>query len=284
VHSIARLEDWVQTILVDPLDKSPLRQAQDSLLSDYGRSYPIRRGIPDLRCLSQHVGVVGKLWRSGQEEYEKWSEKLSRVDSTNDYVAEREGVRDVYETIPITGRCLDVGGHQGRLRAFLDARQEYLIVDPWLNALAGLDNQPRLLEAYPFLRNPVNFICALAEHLPLKCSAFDTVHMRSCVDHFLNPELAILEAHRVLKPGGQLVVGLYVEGGRTGRQTIAELTKETARKALSMFTHAYEDHHIWHPSYVELRKLLEGCGLRIEQTHWQRAFVDRVCYIKAVKD
>ena len=80
-----------------------------------------------------------------------------------------------------------------------------------------------------------------------------------------------------------MIVGLYVEGGRTGKLTVRELLKEGARKALSLVTDAYRDHHIWHPTYVELCELILGCGFHIETTYWQRAFVDRVCYIKAVK-
>ena len=81
-------------------------------------------------------------------------------------MAERESVRDVYEAIPIAGRCVDIAGHQGRLRAYLSSDQEYISKDPSLDIFSGLEFQNRLLEAFPVLTDPLNFISAFFEHLP----------------------------------------------------------------------------------------------------------------------
>ena len=188
---------------------------------------------------------------------------MAQNDQKQDYVAERESVRDVYEAMRIVGRCLDIGGHQGRLRAYLSPDQECVSVGPFLDIVRGSEFQNKPLEAFHFLAEPVNFICAFSKHLPFRSDSFDTAHMRSCVDHFYNPELALLGAYRVLKSGGQLIVGLYVEGGRTGKLTAREVLKERVRKALSLVTDAYSDHHIWHPTYVELCELISGCGFHI---------------------
>jgi ubiquinone/menaquinone biosynthesis C-methylase UbiE len=189
----------------------------------------------------------------------------------------------VYRALPIEGRCLDIGGHQGRLREFLEAKQEYVSIDPFLDIFDGLGSQTNLLDVYPSLRSPVNFICAFAEHLPLKNGSFDTAHMRSCIDHFYNPEAALLEAYRVLRQGGQLIVGLYVEGGRNGIPTLKERCKEGIRGVLGLVTGRYKDHHIWHPTYAQLCGLIQGAGFLVETTYWQPAFNDRVCYIRARK-
>jgi SAM-dependent methyltransferase len=283
MSKFVKVDKWLEQTLVDPLDKGPLVNRTTCLTSSYGRHYPIIDGIYDLRLLTQHVGEVGELWKEGQKEYERWSDDLAKGDGKQDYVAERESVLDVYEAIPIVGRCLDIGGHQGRLRAFLSPGQEYVSVDPFLQIFKGMDSQKQLLEAFPCLQNPVNFICTFAEHLPFANASFDTAHMRSCIDHFYNPELALLEAQRVLKVGAQLIVGLYVEGGRLGKRTPQEQAKEGARFVLSLVTNRYKDHHVWHPTYVELCGLIERTGFHIETTYWQRAFIDRVCYIKARK-
>jgi SAM-dependent methyltransferase len=106
--------------------------------------------------------------------------------------------------------------------------------------------------------------------------------MRSCIDHFLNPELAVREAFRVLKPAGQLIVGLYVYGGRTGRDI--NKNKERLKSLLiGLGMSRFKDHHVWHPTYVELCGLLSGCGFSIDHTHWQAGQRESVCYIRAIK-
>lgn len=219
----------------------------------------------------------------GQVEYENWSEKLAAADTT-DYDAEREGVREVYEQFPITGRCLDVGGHQGRLRAFMARGQEYVIIDPFSAVFQHLDNQPSLLQTYPFLNDPVNFLCGMAEYLPFRANSFDTVHMRSVIDHFQNPELALWEAFRVLRNNGQLIIGLYIEGGKSGRLNAREWIKHIAGHVLPVLgVNKFVDHHVWHPTYSELLKLIEAIGFKIDGVHWQSQWGDRVCYIRAKK-
>lgn len=278
-----KVDGWLKNILVDPLDKGPLMIGDAHLSSSYGRRYPITRDIYDLRLLTQHKGVIGTLWEQGQMAYEHWSDSFSSRNSRESYHDEKESVRDVYAAIPIVGRCVDIGGHQGRLREYLAENQEYVSIDPFLDVFEGLGPQTNLLEVFSSLRKPVNFICALAEHLPLKNECFDTAHMRSCIDHFYNPELAVREAYRVLRGGGQLIIGLYVEGGKTGKLTPLERLKEKIRPLLSFIWNRYRDHHVWHPTYAELCALIEGAGFHIEATHWQRSFVDRVCYIRARK-
>lgn len=278
------LDDWARSLLVDPVGKSPLEFRKDAVCSDYGRCYPIRDGIIDFRPFSASVGEHADTWETGQMAYESWSDTLAQKDSLKDYEKELNSVRDVYEAIPIQGACLDVGGHQGRLRAFLAPEQKYMVVDPYISVFDGISSQPNLLKAYPFLTEPVNFVCGVAEHLPVQASSFDVVHMRSVIDHFQNPALALLEAYRVLKASGYLVIGLFVEGGETGRLTLTERTKEILRTILPWFgITKWTDHHVWHPTYAELVGLIQASGFAVDQVYWQKQFVDRVCYIKAYK-
>jgi SAM-dependent methyltransferase len=277
-----KLDGWVREILCDPISKSRLTIESGWLISDYGRRYPIVDGIYDLRALNANAGSVAAEWKSGQHAYEKWSDGLARH-SSEDYAAQRQKSEDVYREISISGRCLDVGGNDGRLRGFLSPEQEYLSIDPFIEIV----KEPRSVEyrhVYPFVDQPLNFIASLAEHLPFVSKSFDTVHIRSALDHFLNPELALHEAFRVLRTDGALVVGLLVKGGRTGKDNHTARLKEAVRSILvGAGFRRFKDHHIWHPTYSELCTLIAATGFRIEKTHWQESEHGRVCYIRAIK-
>lgn len=281
-----KLDNWVKEIIVDPLSKEPLTINDENsfLVSPYGRKYPIKDGIFDLRLLNNETTTDQRIWKDGQHEYERWSASLVSQDQSQDYFAEIEGVREVYEDIPVEGRCLDVGGHRGTLRQFLTSGQQYITCDPFLNGFDGLDKQPNLLKAYPFLLEPVNFVCCDAEFLPFSSVSFQTVHMRSVIDHFLSPELAINEAYRVLRTDGALIVGLFVYGGKQGKPAIKYLVKELVREALvAAGMKRFKDYHVWHPTYLELTELISGCGFKIEKVHWQKGYDDTVCYVCARK-
>jgi|SaaInl4_135m_RNA_FD_contig_31_2141997_length_2330_multi_5_in_0_out_0_2 SAM-dependent methyltransferase len=285
-NRLAKIDSWVNEILVDPLSKNPLSVSGDglSLVSTYGRKYPVVGGVYDLRLLNNQTTSDQKIWSQGQLHYEEWDDSYTVTDSPN-YNDELNGVRDVYEAIPIEGRCLDVGGHQGRLRAFLCPGQEYISCDPFLNVFQWISKSPNLIRTYPFLVEPVNFVSCQAEFLPFASCSFQTVHMRSVIDHFLNPELALNEAYRVLKEVGNLIVGLYVHGGKNGKVPLRDHLKEAVRLILPIFgIHKYADHHVWHPTYEELKSLISTCGFKIAKVHWQECHNGTVCYIKATKE
>ena len=281
-----KLDRWVKEIIVDPLSKEPLIVGADKsfLVSPYGRKYPIKDGVFDLRLLNNETTADQKVWKKSQYEYERWNARIGSQDQEQDYFAEIEGVREVYEDISIDGSCLDVGGHQGRLRKFLSPGQDYVICDPFLNVFDDLDKQPNLLKAYPVLLEPVNFVCCDAEFLPFRSVSFQTVHMRSVIDHFLSPELALNEAYRVIKSDGALIVGSFVHGGKRGKPGIKFLAKKFIRETLvAAGMKRFKDYHVWHPTYKELTCLIENCGFKIEKVHWQKGYNDTVCYVYARK-
>jgi ubiquinone/menaquinone biosynthesis C-methylase UbiE len=106
--------------------------------------------------------------------------------------------------------------------------------------------------------------------------------MRSMLDHTHSPDLALVEARRVLKSGGHLVVGLYVDGGKSGRRPLDRQAKEIARTVLgAVGVNRYKDHHTFHPTFANLQKLISDNGFAIDDVFWQPQWKDQVCYITA---
>jgi SAM-dependent methyltransferase len=279
-----RLEPWFSDVLRDPLSKDRLLVTDGNVTSSWGRRYPIAHGILDLRLYGSENGAVLREWSEGQLAYEEFSEHLVTAGTRERYLKEIEGVRPVYEEIPIRGSCLDVGGFDGRVRHFMPPDAPYACVEPYILAIRNIALQPALISAYPELKEPRNFVCGHAEHLPIAGETFDTVHMRSVIDHFVNPLLALIEAARVLRPGGQLIVGISVEGGLTGVPSVKERLRELARTILvGIGMERFRDHHIWHPTFPGLKDLIERAGFLVDKVHWQASEGGRVVYLQARK-
>lgn len=104
------------------------------------------------------------------------------------------------------------------------------------------------------------------------------------LDHVQVPDLALLEAKRVLKPGGHDLIGLYVDGGKSGIIFFERRIKDSIKAVLGFIgIERWKDHHIWHPTYKNLLKLITDNGFEIEDTYWQPQWKDMVCYVCALK-
>jgi ubiquinone/menaquinone biosynthesis C-methylase UbiE len=96
------------------------------------------------------------------------------------------------ERIPLDGRILDNGCGTGLLFERIPARQ-----------LVALDISSAML-SYASRRGE-QLILGNSQQLPLKDSSFDAIFCRSLLHHLPEPEIAIKEMHRVLRPGGRVV-------------------------------------------------------------------------------
>jgi SAM-dependent methyltransferase len=256
------LEQWVLDILADPITKVPATPDDIGLANDT---------VDARRFMKNTIGF--KLWDEGQVTYESW-ERMT----IEDYKKEADGVAPVYDHIQMSGRVLDVGGGAGSVRHFLPPGTQFVSVDPFIGCV---DNVPPAKKAvYPCFYEHLNFIAACAEFLPFQTTSFDWVHMRSMLDHVHSPDLALLEARRVLKPDGKLVIGLYVDGGRSGRRSLDRQLKEIARPVLTTIGFKkFRDRHVFHPTFANLQRIIGDNGFHVADVYWQPQWKDTVCYV-----
>ena len=182
----------------------------------------------------------------------------------------------------MSGRILDVGGGCGTVREFLPDTVQYVSVDPYAAVLTQVPAPKE--RAYSCLKRPLSFLAACAEFLPFTAWSFDWVHMRSVIDHVQIPDLALIEANRVLRDDGQLLVGLSVEGGKSGIVTGKERLKHATKGILSAIGQPqYVDHHTFHPTLANLVKLITSNRFEVQDIYWQPGWNNSVCYVTAKK-
>jgi ubiquinone/menaquinone biosynthesis C-methylase UbiE len=272
--------EWAENRLANPLTKQKADVSEFRLVNS----------SIDARIFLRNTEGF-KLWLEGQLAYENWEKSgsdshikkvKSRKQTTNSYLTEIAYDSPVYEKFRISGTVLDVGGSCGTLRHFLPPETKYISIDPNPEPMAGVTSEKAT--AYNCLVSDLPFIAAMAEFLPFLDNSFDYVHMRSMLDHVQIPDLAILEAFRVLKPAGSLLVGISIEHSGFQLQNFQASMKELVRHVLGIVgIKKWKDHHLWHPTYSNLTKLITDNGFVISETFWQPIYVDKVVYVQAIR-
>lgn len=257
------------------------------------------------------IPAIARKWADVQEEYKKYASERISIDDLTVYLNEIGSVEEIYvKEFSIKGKVLDVGGGQGRLRHFLKDKDVplYVSVDPYLEIFQNIESQPNLLKAYPCLRKPCNFLSCYAEHLPFNRNTFNWVHMRSVLDHFQDPYIALKEAYRVLKVDGTLCIGLTVRGGRSSLKTDNNFDSifglvstrlqiksffrcggltSFARRAVGRIGGKSEkeipDDHMFRWIYEDLIDLVRTTGFNVVKEHWQKPPFTMCIYLSAKK-
>lgn len=275
------IPEWVESILVHPITKLPCKS----------QGLPQVNDLVDARVFLKNTHGFSK-WSEGQEEFENWEarnsashvKKTSQQSMTNIEKFESEILYDkpIYENFKLSGRVLDVGGSSGMLRQHLGKDVEYVSIDP--NPTAPFNIDQDRLQAYSCLREDFAFVCGSAEFLPFSSKSFDWVHMRSMLDHVQLPDLALLEANRILNDDGSLLVGISVEGNAEGKMTLREWVIENIRGLAKILRiKKWQDHHLWHPTVPNLKKLISDNGFEIVELYWQPIHENKVLYARAKK-
>ncbi|MHA2405582.1 MAG: class I SAM-dependent methyltransferase [Candidatus Hermodarchaeia archaeon] len=95
--------------------------------------------------------------------------------------------------------------------------------------------------------NKCNFLVASAEEIPLPTQYFDAVLGVCAMEHFTHDIIALLDIHRILKPGGRLVMSV----DSLSLDSLSDQLKEN---------HRIRNHVINFYSVIDLVEKLERCG------------------------
>lgn len=129
------------------------------------------------------------------EQYDAWFDRHREI-----YLAELAAVR---ELIPVGGKGVEIGIGTGRFAGPLGIP-------------VGVEPSPRMAELAR--RHGLLVFEATAEALPFSDGEFDFVLMVTVICFLDDVELALREAHRVLRPEGALVIGFIDRESALGRQ------------------------------------------------------------------
>jgi SAM-dependent methyltransferase len=186
----------IDDLLVCPVHHTAIRVTEEQKhgkheIKSGEYTYTIEDGIFDLTPIPPPDALTQKnwyLWEQLQENglfaYTEDPENNLSVDDRNE-LAIRFG-----EFAQLTGTVLDVGCGPQRMPSYGALEGRFVGIDP----LRG--EQPR----------DFDFVQSIGEFLPFRDRTFDRVLFATSLDHVLNPVRCLLEAKRVLKPDGRIII------------------------------------------------------------------------------
>ena len=136
-------------------------------------------------------GILIKPWKAFEmhaEEYDAWYEKYKPA-----YESELLALKTFTPENPENLKALEVGAGTGRFAASLGLSY-------------GLEPARAMAEIAE--KRGIQMVLGVAETLPFKRQSFDLVLIVASLSLFKDPVQALREAAGVLKPGGQIVIGI----------------------------------------------------------------------------
>jgi len=105
--------------------------------------------------------------------------------------------------LPLTGKILEIGSGKGR---FLTALAKNVPFVTSVDIDAQVQHHAFLTASYAGLSSRIRFVTQNAQQLGWPSGLFDAVVTMNAMHHFPQPDRALAEMVRVLKPGGKLAI------------------------------------------------------------------------------
>ncbi|MEN8151225.1 MAG: class I SAM-dependent methyltransferase [Planctomycetota bacterium] len=233
-----------------------------------GETFPVRDRVIDFRPGS---GDRGK-WEGLNEQFLKYHRSLSVYTllngaPINNYVSARSGIGELSDV-----RVLDVGGGTGHVLGTFFRYPEtidYTLLDPNLRLL-----HDQFVRLYPALsRLPMSHVLGFAETLPFREGTFDVVMSISSIDHFRDYGKFVKSAHRVLAPGGRLLISSHLDiasdvepTSRWRRLFTSSTLERVARRAYFRKHRVGDDDHTYHfEDTVDIARSMTDAGFTVRR-------------------
>jgi ubiquinone/menaquinone biosynthesis C-methylase UbiE/uncharacterized protein YbaR (Trm112 family) len=217
--------------LVCPLCKSELIwQLNRVECQKENHKFIIKDGVPDFLVLTrpEFKNERTDWWRRELVNFQEWNKGYDLAQAEFDLKTSDE----VQRKIVTEGMVLDIGGSIGLIRRYLKSGSSYYVIDPDDQAFSKIEV---LKQLYPEVVEPFNFIIGVGEFLPFRDASFDTVMMRSVIEHFYDVDLVMKEAYRILRSGGKLIIGIGLPSSRPGEvwQRLKKVYQEQGLKSVA---------------------------------------------------
>ena len=146
--------------------------------------------------------------------------------------------------LPPASKILDIACGTGEWLVCLDEAG---------HTVAGIDISARAIEICKKTFPEASFHCQDAQQIPYPDAVFDTVTCLGSLEHFPDKAQAVKEMHRVVKPGGQVLILVP--------------NSEFVGLKLGLFSGTQQKDILETPlSMSEWTQLFESCGLRVRET------------------
>lgn len=265
----------------------PLKLADSKLFAENGDTFFVRNNVIDFRSSSAGASELHTKWAELNEtlvNYQKYLTPYVLLNSLSiySYIGEKTGLNAIRNA-----NVIDVGAGTGQIYGTFFFNQEtvnYYLVDPNLRLI-----HDQFLRLYPKLVHyPLSHILCFAENLPFQSGFADLVMSISSIDHFKDYKQFMKEAHRVLKPGGSILIASHLDSAGPGKKPSvpkelfkAAGTNTFGQKVYNRFALKFEyyskkyhnkkrakvvDDHMHHFEDTKvLEKALQECGFIVEQ-------------------
>lgn len=216
--------------LACPECKGVLQDSGQLYCKRCGKHYEIRDGIAhmlvgDMLEFAKEIAVQDRV----AIEYEQKRYQAPYAKKYHQWCVEQ-----MLSRVQTDGRILDNGCGIGLLYEKIPAKR-----------LVGIDLSSEMLRHAGKFSDQL--VLGNSQQLPFKADSFDLVFCRSLLHHLPAPELAVQEMHRVLRPGGQIVLA----------ETNSSLLSALPRRLANRSRHFSEVHT--NLSRRTLESLLEPC-------------------------